>query len=213
MKKGKPKRTRQDAERLFDGLNRTKVNSTSRPENPFEVGAFEVIERDDRDESKLWKENIVSLPVAIELPPGYGSADRVREGMGRAWCVQWLSVTTDRITARLPEGWGVDSSISGIAKIYAVGVVRAEWSSGECAPMRLICRYRLEEQYHDKDDHCRIVVRDREFGRNEKESFWDAKSGPLHPQWKTLSDWLDKEYPDHRDPLRYWEDCERNFRN
>ena len=71
----------------------------------------------------------------------------------------------------------------------------------------------IEVSVGTRGERARLVVRDR--GRNNsvlKDSFWDTRSGPNHPQWKILSDWLDKEYPDHRDPLRYWDDCEDNRR-
>jgi hypothetical protein len=36
---------------------------------------------------------------------------------------------------------------------------------------------------------------------------------PHHPDWTRLSAWLDVRYPQYRDPLRYWEDCEKNIEN
>ncbi len=86
MKKGKTKLTRHDAERLFEGLPAGSVKTSSRPENPFEAGAFDVVERVD-EESKLWKDNLISLPMAIELPAGYESISRMRESMVKAWRV------------------------------------------------------------------------------------------------------------------------------
>jgi hypothetical protein len=65
MKKGKTKLTRHDAERLFEGLPGGTVRVSNRPENPFEAGAFDVVERVD-DETKLWKDNLITLPTAIE---------------------------------------------------------------------------------------------------------------------------------------------------
>lgn len=70
MKKAKAKLTRQDAERLFEGLPGGNTKVSSRPENPFEAGAFDAVERID-DETKLWKDNLITLPMAIELPAGY----------------------------------------------------------------------------------------------------------------------------------------------
>jgi hypothetical protein len=77
MKKGKPKLTRHDAERLFEGLPAGNARASSRAENPFEAGVFDEVKRVD-DETKLWKDNLVTLPMAIELPAGYESASRMR---------------------------------------------------------------------------------------------------------------------------------------
>ena len=88
MSKGKTKLTRQDAERLFEGLPASNARASSRPENPFGREVSDAVKRVD-DESALWKDNLITLPVAIELPRGYESASRMREAMALAWRVKW----------------------------------------------------------------------------------------------------------------------------
>src|SRR5215467_6988112 len=89
MKKGKTKLTRHDAERLFEGLPQGQTRVSSRPDNPFEPGMFDEVERVD-DETRLWKDNLITLPMAIELPACYESVSRMRESMVRAWRVKWV---------------------------------------------------------------------------------------------------------------------------
>lgn len=60
MSKGKTKLTRQEAERLFEGLPAAKTSVSSRPENPFGPNVSHVVKRGD-DESTLWKDNLISL--------------------------------------------------------------------------------------------------------------------------------------------------------
>jgi hypothetical protein len=57
-----------------------------------------------------------------------------------------------------------------------------------------------------------LLVRDRVTGQIlERSSIWSAQTGTNHPDWITLSAWLKLRYPQHHDPLRYWEDCEENI--
>jgi hypothetical protein len=102
MKKGKPKLTRHDAERLFEGLPAGNARASSRPENPFEAGVFDEVKRVD-DETKLWKDNLVTLPMAIELPAGYESASRMREAMARAWRVRWVREGKNEVVTEFPD--------------------------------------------------------------------------------------------------------------
>src|SRR5471030_1600491 len=125
MKKGKTKLTRQDAERLFEGLPAGNARVSSRPENPFEAGVFDVVERVD-DETKLWKDNLITLPLAVELPAGYASVSSMREAMARAWRVKWVRQSKNEVVAEFPEGWTAVRPESGpIALLDPAGVVRA----------------------------------------------------------------------------------------
>ena len=173
-------------------------------DNPFEQGMFE--EGDDVavDEYAGLRDNLVALPAAIELPPGYESVSQLRDAMERAWGLTWVSVSKDGYLARLPSEFGYRHTDDGSLEIYGHGALRAVRRSGEDAPLRLITRYGLESRFGD-DDRCQIRVRDRELERTVRESFWEASSGPQHPAWKGLSDWLDREYASHRDPFAYWE--------
>ncbi|WP_206952697.1 hypothetical protein [Trinickia acidisoli] len=214
MPKAKPKLTRTDAERLFEGLDSTKPSLASRPANPFDEGMFEEVERVD-EESKLWKDNLVTLPLAVELPPGYESVPHVRKAMERAWRVRWVREGKHEVVAEFPEGWAATRPESGPVELRdRLGVVRAVYGWADDAEVRILPRYRLEPQQNSSNGLGSLVVRDREHGRIlERSSIWSAQTGTNHPDWARLSAWLDKEYPRHRDPLRYWEDCEKNLEN
>jgi hypothetical protein len=214
MNKGKPKRTRQDAERLFEGLPQTSVRSTGRSANPFEDGVFEEVERVD-EESKLWKDNLVTLPVAIELPPGYESVSQVRHAMERAWRVKWVREGKNEVVTEFPEGWVAVRLESGPIELRdPTGVVRALYGWAEDAELRILPRYLVESQANSSSGLGSLLVRDRENGQIlERSSIWSAQTGTNHPDWTRLSAWLNVRYPQHRDPLRYWEDCEANMEN
>ena len=213
MKKGKTKLTRHDAERLFEGLPGGSVRGvSSRPENPFEAGAFDVTERID-DERKLWKDNLISLPMAIELPAGYESVARMREAVVRAWRVRWVREEKGELVTEFPEGWSAARPKSGPIELRdPAGVVRALYGWAEDAELRILPRYLLESQSNTSSGLGSLLVRDRANGQTlERSSIWSAQTGTNHPDWTRLSAWLNSHYPHHRDPLRYWDDCEKNI--
>ena len=214
MKKGKTKLTRHDAERLFEGLPAGSVKVSSRAENPFEAGAFDKVERVD-DETKLWKDNLITLPIAVELPAGYGSVSRMREAMARAWRVKWVREGGNEVVAEFPEGWRAVRPESGPIELRdSVGVVRALYGWAEDAELRVLPRYLVESQANSSSGLGSLLVRDRGSGQIlERSSIWSAQTGTNHPDWTRLSAWLNLRYPQHRDPLRYWEDCEENIQN
>jgi hypothetical protein len=214
MKKGKTKLTRQDAERLFEGLPGGNAKVSSRPENPFEAGVFEAVERVD-DESKLWKDNLITLPMAIELPAGYESVSRLRDAMVRAWRVRWVREGKKEVVAEFPEGWTAVRPESGpIALRDPSGVVRAVYGWAADAELRILPRYLVESQANSSSGLGSLLVRDRGNGQIlERSSIWSAQTGTNHPDWTRLSAWLNLRFPQHQDPLRYWEDCEENIRN
>jgi hypothetical protein len=204
----KSKRARRAAESLFGDLPTTGNTTASRPSNPFADDPF-----NNPATVTPTGDELVVLPAQFELPPGYADAAAMRDALARIWRMDWIKVGKGECVVRLPVGWRADKSVDGVLRIESAGVVRAQGRIVEGAALQILPRYYLKAEFHEANDHCRIVVRDR--GRNNgvlKDSFWDTRSGPNHPQWKILSDWLDKEYPDHRDPLRYWEDCEDNRR-
>jgi hypothetical protein len=212
MKKGKTKLTRHDAERLFEGLPAGKVSASSRPENPFEAGVFDVVKRAD-DETKLWKDNLISLPMAIELPAGYESVSRVRESMAKAWRVKWVREAKSEVVTEFPEGWTAVRPGSGPIELRdPSGVVRAFYGWAEDAELRILPRYLVESQANSSSGLGSLVVRDRAKGQIlQRSSNWSARTGTNHPDWTMLTAWLDLHYPQHRDPFRYWEDCEQNI--
>jgi hypothetical protein len=214
MKNGKPKHTRQDAERLFEGLPQASVRLTNRPSNPFEDGVFEEVDRVD-EESKLWKDNLVTLPGAIELPHGHESVSQVRNAMQMAWRVRWVREGKNGVVTEFPEGWAAVRPESGPIELRdPAGVVRALYGWAEDAELRILPRYLVESQANSSNGLGSLVVRDRETGQIlERSSIWSAQTGTNHPDWARLSAWLDKQYPLRRDPLRYWEDCEKNVEN
>ncbi|QGZ66926.1 hypothetical protein [Paraburkholderia acidisoli] len=214
MKKGKAKLSRQDAERLFEGLPSGSVRTSSRPENPFEPGAFAAVERVS-DEAKLWKDNLITLPVAIELPAGYESVSRMREAMARAWRMKWVREGKNEVVAEFPEGWTAVRPQSGPIELRdSSGVVRAVYGWAEDAEVRILPRYLVESQANSSTGLGSLVVRDRANNQIlERSSTWSAKSGTNHPDWGRLTAWLDSHYPRHLDPLLYWKDCEENIQN
>ncbi|MEM5310392.1 hypothetical protein [Paraburkholderia sp. JHI869] len=211
MKKGKAKLTRHDAERLFEGLPSGNVKVSSRPENPFESVAFAKVERVD-DEAKLWKDNLITLPVAIELPAGYESVSRMREAMARAWRMKWVREGGNEVVAEFPEGWTAVRPQSGPIELRdSSGVVRALYGWAEDAELRILPRYLVDSQANSSTGLGSLVVRDRANSQIlERSSIWSAKSGTNHPDWGRLTAWLNSHYPQHLDPLRYWKDCEEN---
>ncbi|MFM0730955.1 hypothetical protein PQQ52_10745 [Paraburkholderia sediminicola] len=213
MKNGKPKRTRQDADNLFPDLQHSGTHLASRPDNPFGEKVAAPIARRERDEASLWKDNLVTLPAAIELPPGYKSVPHVREAMEKAWRMKWVRESGNEVVAEFPEGWAAIRPPSGAVELRdATGVVRAVYGWAEDAEVRLLPRYRVESQANSSSGLGSLVVRDRENGNIlERSSIWSAQTGTNHPDWARLSTWLDKQYPGHRDPLRLWADCEDNL--
>jgi hypothetical protein len=213
MNKGKSKLTRQDAERLFEGLPPAKASVSSRPENPFGPDVSDVVKRVE-DESALWKDNLITLPVSIELPPGYLTVPRMREAMTRALRVKWVREGKDEVVAEFPEGWTAVRPESGPTELRdASGIVRGLYGWAKDAELRLLPRYLLESQANTSSGLGSVLVRDRGTGRIlERSSNWSARTGTHHPDWTKLAAWLDLRYPDHRDPLRYWDDCEENRR-
>ncbi|MGY6179221.1 hypothetical protein [Paraburkholderia strydomiana] len=214
MKKGKTKLTRHDAERLFDGLPVSKTTGSSRPENPFEAGVFDVFERVD-DETKLWKDSLITLPMSIELPTGYESVSRLREAMARAWRVKWVREGKNEVLAEFPEGWTAVRPETGPIELRdPSGVVRALYGWATDAELRILPRYVVESQANRSSGLGSLLVRDRGTGQIlERSSTWSARTGTNHPDWTRLSAWLSSRYPQHHDPLRYWEDCEENTQN
>ncbi|RFU48346.1 hypothetical protein [Paraburkholderia sp. DHOC27] len=214
MKQGKAKLTRHDAERLFEGLPTGAAKVSSKAENPFDTGMFDEVERID-DETKLWKDNLVTLPATFEVPAGYQSAARVREAMEQAWRVKWVREGKNELVTEFPEGWSAVRPPSGPIELRdAAGVVRALYGWAEDAELRLLPRYLVESQSNGTSGLGSLIVRDRETGQIlERSSTWSAQTGTNHPDHARLSAWLDARYPQHRDPLRYWEDCEANRGN
>jgi hypothetical protein len=93
-------------------------------------------------------------------------------------------------------------------------VVRALYGWAEDAELRILPRYLVESQANSSSGLGSLLVRDRETGQiPERSSIWSAQTGTNHPDWTRLSAWLDVRYPQYRDPLRYWEDCEKNIEN
>jgi hypothetical protein len=210
MKNGKPKLTRRDADGLFPELQQSGSRLASRPDNPFGDEGSRTTDRRDRDEASLWKDNLVTLPIGVELPPGYASVQQVRDAMEKAWRMKWVRESGNEIVAEFREGWAAVRPASGAVELRdATGVVRAVYGWAGDAELRILPRYRVESQANSSSGLGSLVVRDRENGQIlERSSTWSAQSGTNHPDWTRLSTWLDKQFPLHRDPLRLWTDCE-----
>ncbi|WP_027800689.1 hypothetical protein [Paraburkholderia dilworthii] len=214
MKKGKTKLTRHDAERLFEGLPAGKARVSSRPENPFEAGIRDVVARVD-DEATLWKDNLITLPMSIELPAGYESLSRMREAMARAWRVKWVREGQNEVVAEFPEGWTAVRPENGPIELRdPSGVVRALYGWATDAELRILPRYLVEPQANSSSGLGSLLVRDRATGQIlERSSTWSARTASSHPDWARLLAWLRLRYPLHEDPLEYWEDCNENVQD
>ncbi|WP_144107625.1 hypothetical protein [Paraburkholderia sp. BCC1886] len=218
MKQGKSKLTRRDADSLFPDLQKSGTQLSSRPNNPFGDAPAEPVERtervnrSERDEAALWKDNLVTLPMAIVLPRGYASLAAVRDAMARAWQVKWLRESKDEVVADFPEGWAAVRPPSGPIELRdPAGIVRGVYGWAGDAELRILPRYRVESQENSSSGLGSVLVRDRESGQIlERSSTWSAQTGTNHPDWARLSAWLDQAFPLHDDPLRLWTDCERN---
>lgn len=214
MKKGKTKLTRHDAERLFEGLSAGNARISGRPQNPFEAAAFEPVERGD-DETRLWKDSLITLPMAIELAPGYESVLRMREALARAWRVRWVREDENRVVTEFPEGWSAVRPQSGPIELRnPSGIVRALYGWAGDAELKILPRYLVEAQTNSSSGLGSLLVRDRGNGQIlERSSIWSAQTGTNHPDWARLSAWLDSRYPEHHNPLRYRDDCDENVHN
>ncbi len=214
MKQGKPKLTRQDAERLFAGLpGENTSRPSSRPANPFGGGNPFDAARPAEKELKLWKDNLVTLPIAVVLPACYASLSQLREAMVRAWGVKWVRETSREVVTEFPEGWKAVRPATGPIELRdPSNVVRAVYGWAEDAELRLLPRYLVETQSNSSTGMGSLLVRDRANGQIlERASNWSSLTGTNHPDWARLSGWINSHYPQHQDPLRYWEDCELNI--
>ncbi|MGU7773737.1 hypothetical protein ACV229_26585 [Burkholderia sp. MR1-5-21] len=209
MKRGKPKLTRQDAERLFTGLPNGNPIVSGRPVNPFEASVFDTAQRAD-DETRLWKDNLITLPSAIALPAGYASLSHLCEAIARILRVRWVREVGHEVVAEFPEGWKAVRPATGPIELRdPSNVVRAVYGWAEDAELRLLPRYLVETQSNSSSGMGSLLVRDRATGRIlERSSIWSSLTGSNHPDWARLSGWLSLRYPQHLDPLRYWDDCE-----
>ncbi|WP_246793721.1 hypothetical protein [Burkholderia perseverans] len=213
MKQGKPKLTRQDAERLFAGLPAAGGSSASRPVNPFEASPFDMTRRAD-EKTTLWKDNLVTLPIAFVVPAAYASLAVLSRAIVQAWRVRWVREAGHEIVAEFPEGWKAVRPATGPIELRdPSNVVRAVYGWAEDAELRLLTRYLVETQSNSSTGMSSLLIRDRASGQIlERSSIWSSLSGANHPDWARLSGWLNGHFPQHQDPLRYWEDCERNLK-
>lgn len=220
MKKAKPKLTRQDAERLFAGLpgaglsSGTGRSSASKPVNPFgpspmATNSLAPVQRPD-DESRLWKDNLITLPIAVELPAGYATVSQVHAAIVRAWRVRWVREAGHEVVTEFPEGWKAVRPPTGPIELRdPSNAVRAVYGWSEDAEVRILTRYQLETQSNSSSGMGSLLIRDRATGKIlERSSIWSAMTGTQHPEWPRLSGWLAQHFPQHRDPFRYWDDCE-----
>ncbi|TCW84119.1 hypothetical protein C5O80_13670 [Burkholderia sp. SRS-46] len=211
MKKGKPKLTREDAERLFAGLPRGDASVSNQPANPFETSVFRTVQHTP-DETGIWKDNLITLPIAIEMPAGYASPSSLREAIARAWRVRWVRETRNEVIAEFPEGWKSIRPATGPIELRdPSNVIRAVYGWAEDAELRILPRYVVEAQANSSSGLGSLLIRDRATDQLlERSTIWSAMTGTNHPDWARLLGWLNARFPQHQDPLRYWVDCEEN---
>ena len=209
MKQGKTKYTRQDAERLFEGLSGSVATASRRTANPFGDDVLPDAQRSEK-KATLWKENLITLPMGIELPAGYESASLLRKAMTQALGVRWVREDANEVIAEFPDGWLAIRPPSGPIELRDPrGAVRALYGWARDAELRLLPRYWIESQSNSSSGLGSLVVRDRANGQIlERSATWSAQTGINHPDWTRLLAWLDSRFANHHDPLRYWDDCE-----
>ncbi len=217
MKQGKPKLTRQDAERLFAGLpSSNAARSASRPANPFEASPFAnapSVAAPRPVANGIWKDNLITLPIAFVVPACYPSLAALCQGIARAWRVRWVREGHREVVAEFPEGWKAVRPPSGPIELRDPNnVVRAVHGWAEDAEVRFLSRYQVETQSNSSTGNGSLLVRDRATGQIlERSAIWSSLIGPRHPDWARLTAWLNERFPQHLDPLKYWEDCEANL--
>lgn len=202
LKSSKPVRARRVQKQVpvNDDLETKPVHQS----NPFGNDFAERIELDPD-----FAKQIFTIPRSIEIPSCYESVDHIREAMRRAWGVEWGNYEAHTVDIVLPYDFGVDQSKEGRVQIWSNYGVRATWDRSPDAKVRLLTRYFVDQKFHPKDNHCQLVVRDRQMDNTILHwSYWYLQSGESHPQWAEMHEWLAEYCPEHADPLLHWEDCE-----
>jgi hypothetical protein len=140
----------------------------------------------------------------------FGS-DRMARMYRRRYTQRWWGAFIS--FTEFPEGWTAVRPGSGPIELRdPSGVVRAFYGWAEDAELRILPRYLVESQANSSSGLGSLVVRDRAKGQIlQRSSNWSARTGTNHPDWTMLTAWLDLHYPQHRDPFRYWKDCEQNI--
>ncbi|MDE1183016.1 hypothetical protein [Paraburkholderia sp.] len=205
----KSRNARQALENLFSDLPPSSAQSKPGKQNPFEDAerAARVDARPSGD-GTIWKESVVSFPVAVEVPRGYESAAHVHEAMERAWKLRWHRKTKDELVTELAPGWGAVKLPDGSTEVRdSNGLPRAVFGWSEHAELRLLTRYTITSR-EGADGRYQVVAYDRQRNSVLERSLFSAQSGTSHPEWARLMGWLAKLFPQHQDPLRYWDDCE-----
>ncbi|WP_323121658.1 hypothetical protein [Burkholderia alba] len=207
----KSRKARSELEKMFAGVQQGPTSTARRAENPFADTAPARSDDVTRTEPKstIWKDSVVSLPVGIEVPPGYRSVEQVREAMQRAWQIKPVRQSRDAIEVELLPGWKASKLPNGTTEIRdAAGVTRAVYGWSHQAELRLLPRYAIESREGASDGKYQLIVRDRERNAILERSLFSAQNGTNHPEWRKWNAWLDEAFPLHRDPLRCWGDCE-----
>jgi len=163
------------------------------------------------DEEAIDPRDVIRFTPHVELPKAYDSADEVHREMERAWHAYWVSKSTTEVCATLRKKWRSRHAGDGVIEILdSSGIVRAVGGRNVSgAPLKILSRWRIEEELYAPDAHYRLLVRDWETGEVLRESSFAPVDRKPHPEFAAIMKWLDKTYPDHSNPLRGWEDCER----
>lgn len=209
----KSRKARQALEGMFSDMPRSTARAANRAENPFADSRGTAREDHSLENANtIWKDSVVSLPIGIEVPPGYNSPEQVRKALERAWRIKPLRENRGAIEVELLPGWSTVKNPSGTTEIRdAAGVTRAVYGWSHQAELRLLPRYAIESREGASDGKYQLIVRDRERGSILERSLFSAQNGTNHPEWRKWTAWLDNAYPLHRDPLRCWGDCESNL--
>lgn len=173
--------------------------------------AREAVQRAFADEDAIDPKSMIRFTPRVELPKVYDSVDEVHREMERAWQAYWVSKSTTEVCATFRTRWRSRPAGNGVVEILdSSGIIRAVGGRDvDGPPLRILSRWRIEEEVYAPDAHYRLLVRDWENGEVLRESSFAPIDQRPHPDLSAIAKWLDKEHPAHRNPLRGWEDCER----
>ncbi|NTX25564.1 nitroreductase [Burkholderia pyrrocinia] len=212
----KSSKARAALDQLFSGIAPADAKSASRPGNPFDAAGDDVsVDASGRVE--------VTLSTRIQLR-GYPGADAFMKRMAEAWGLEWGAYDSVQATARLPAGWRSRRLPEVTQIVDGHDVLRAESSlqGGEMSYLKVNPRYYIDARkgfgwgksskasddpdLDGPDWNCFVI--DREKSLEVHELTTSSLKADMDNARATLLQWLDENYPKHRDPFAYWTDCE-----
>jgi hypothetical protein len=116
------------------------------------------------------------------------------------------------LDVQLPEGWAIKSTDHSMWSnlkdnngcTRATIFYKAAFYDRE-AFINTVCRYHTSWGKHPDNDTWRYVVVDSKSGNNLMENPWEDY-GTANDKLEGCREWLAENYPDHGNPLAYWND-------